>query len=347
MSLQSPPAYCSLPLRCPALPPRLPPPASPLQVRFYYSFTSRDNLYIVMEYLNGGDCYSLLRNMGALDEEVARQYVAEAVLALEYCHTQGIIHRDLKPDNLLVSSNGHLKLTDFGGWEVGMGGFLRVGGLDAWQLQYIHRLVPPPAWVPGCLFDVFTRCRPPSCLSYPAGLSCFGLIDTTDPSLPLAMDLDGVTSASAAASLPSSPRAQRRPSSSSGLAGVLASPRRSTTGALLAPQELLLQSPASKADVMMLREGGSVLASPRMPAGQLLEEGQAAPGAAQLQQQQQQRRRAVGTPDYLAPELLLGTGHGLEVDWWSLGVILFEFITGAPPFAADTPEEIFQNILDR
>ena len=60
----------------------------PLQVRFYYSFTSKDNLYIVMEYLNGGDCFSLLRNMGALDEEVARLYVAEAVLALEYCHTQ-------------------------------------------------------------------------------------------------------------------------------------------------------------------------------------------------------------------------------------------------------------------
>ena len=41
-----------------------------------------------MEYLNGGDCFSLLRNLGALEEEVARQYVAEAVLALEYCHTQ-------------------------------------------------------------------------------------------------------------------------------------------------------------------------------------------------------------------------------------------------------------------
>ncbi len=47
-------------------------------------------------------------------QDVARQYVAEAVLALEYCHTQGIIHRDLKPDNLLISSNGHIKLTDFG-----------------------------------------------------------------------------------------------------------------------------------------------------------------------------------------------------------------------------------------
>lgn len=46
----------------------------------------------------------------------------------------------------------------------------------------------------------------------------------------------------------------------------------------------------------------------------------------------------MGTPDYLAPELLLGTGHGPEVDWWSLGAILYEFVTGCPPFNADTPE---------
>ncbi|RMZ57739.1 hypothetical protein APUTEX25_001715, partial [Auxenochlorella protothecoides] len=56
--------------------------------------------------------------------------------------------------------------------------------------------------------------------------------------------------------------------------------------------------------------------------------------------------RAVGTPDYLAPELLLGTGHGAEVDWWSLGVILYEMVVGRPPFAANTPEAIFQNVLD-
>lgn len=58
------------------------------QVRFYYSFASKDNLYIVMEYIAGGDLYSLLRNLGALDEDVARTYIAETVLALEYCHTQ-------------------------------------------------------------------------------------------------------------------------------------------------------------------------------------------------------------------------------------------------------------------
>ncbi len=65
-----------------------------MQVRFYYSFTSRDNLYIVMEYLNGGDCFSLLRVFDALDEDTARLYIAETVLALEYCHTQvGHQHR--------------------------------------------------------------------------------------------------------------------------------------------------------------------------------------------------------------------------------------------------------------
>lgn len=49
------------------------------QVRFYYSFTCRENLYLVMEYLNGGDLYSLLRNLGCLDEEMARTYIAELV----------------------------------------------------------------------------------------------------------------------------------------------------------------------------------------------------------------------------------------------------------------------------
>ncbi len=58
------------------------------QVRFFYSFASRENLYIVMEYVPGGDCYSLLKSMGALEEDAARTYIAETILALEYCHTQ-------------------------------------------------------------------------------------------------------------------------------------------------------------------------------------------------------------------------------------------------------------------
>lgn len=221
---------------------------NPFVVRFFYSFTSRDNLYIVMEYAPGGDLASLLRALGALEEDTARQYAAEVALALEYCHAQGIIHRDVKPDNVLISVDGHVKLTDF-------------------------------------------------------GLSCFGVIDRTDPH-PRAMDIGS-------GSLPSSPNGK--------LFG---------RQAAAAPAHDLLQSPASKAD---LREAAhaAAMASPRLKAG--IDEGQ----------------RAVGTPDYLAPELLLGTGHGIGADWWSLGVVLFETVVGSPPFSAATPEDIFQNILER
>jgi serine/threonine protein kinase len=87
---------------------------SPFVVRCFYSFTSEQNLYLVMEYHNGGDCASLLQGLGCLEEEMAKQYVAETMVALEYIHSCGIVHRDLKPDNLLIGVDGHLKLTDFG-----------------------------------------------------------------------------------------------------------------------------------------------------------------------------------------------------------------------------------------
>ncbi|CAN1754907.1 Probable serine/threonine protein kinase IRE, partial [Linum perenne] len=89
---------------------------NPFVVRFYYSFTCRENLYLVMEYLNGGDLYSLLRNLGCLDEDMARVYIAELVLALDYLHSLNVIHRDLKPDNLLIAQDG--ATADW--WSVGI-----------------------------------------------------------------------------------------------------------------------------------------------------------------------------------------------------------------------------------
>ena len=56
------------------------------------------------------------------------------------------------------------------------------------------------------------------------------------------------------------------------------------------------------------------------------------------------RASVVGTPYYLAPEILLGVGHGIEVDFFALGVVLFEFLNGYPPFLGETPEEIFYSI---
>ncbi|XP_067418500.1 serine/threonine-protein kinase greatwall isoform X2 [Emydura macquarii macquarii] len=87
---------------------------SPFIVHLYYSLQSANNVYLVMEYLIGGDVKSLLHIYGYFDEEMAVKYISEAALALDYLHRHGIIHRDLKPDNMLISNEGHVKLTDFG-----------------------------------------------------------------------------------------------------------------------------------------------------------------------------------------------------------------------------------------
>ncbi|XP_004716162.1 serine/threonine-protein kinase greatwall isoform X2 [Echinops telfairi] len=87
---------------------------SPFVVHLYYSLQSANNVYLIMEYLIGGDAKSLLHIYGYFDEEMAVKYISEIALALEYLHRHGIIHRDLKPDNMLISNEGHIKLTDFG-----------------------------------------------------------------------------------------------------------------------------------------------------------------------------------------------------------------------------------------
>jgi serine/threonine protein kinase len=186
---------------------------NPFVVKLFYAFQSPENLYLVMEYLIGGDLASLLRNLDCFDFVMAQQYAAEIVLALEYLHSVGIVHRDLKPDNILITDEGHLKLTDF-------------------------------------------------------GLSRVAMID----------DRLGTNAGNTA-----SKTTQR------------------------APDPLL--EIAADADF------------------------------------EESSEKILGTPDYLSPEILLGRRHGIAVDWWALGVITFEFLCGYPPFTADSPEKIFQNIL--
>ena len=101
---------------------------NPFVVRFYWAFTSPTAVYLVMEYAAGGDLASLLAGVGALEEGCARPYIAEAVLALAYCHARGVVHRDVKPDNLLIAGDGHVKLADFGLSTVGV--VDRAAGLD-------------------------------------------------------------------------------------------------------------------------------------------------------------------------------------------------------------------------
>lgn len=89
-------------------------------VRGIYTFQSKKYLYMVMEFMKGGDFASLLSEFVAFDEDTAKYYLAQIVLALEYLHQNGVIHRDLKPDNVLIDADGHIKLTDFGLSEAGL-----------------------------------------------------------------------------------------------------------------------------------------------------------------------------------------------------------------------------------
>ncbi|KAK3267754.1 hypothetical protein CYMTET_23709 [Cymbomonas tetramitiformis] len=259
---------------------------SPYCVRCFYTFTSEHSLYMVMEYHNGGDCGALLQGLGCLEEDMARQYIAETVLALEYLHSVGIVHRDLKPDNLLIGSDGHIKLTDFG---------LSVNGLID---RTSERLNAEP-------------------VTEPERRNTIG--DATDLNTE-----------------------RKRTHSHS---------RNSSAGSVVEWRNARMKREHARARSM----GGMELNEPAV-FGSSLEaserESKAETAMANMSRLSDDIKRPVqqrwlGTPDYLAPEILLGTGHGREVDWWSLGAILYEFLTGVPPFNADTPQEIFNNILDR
>ncbi|XP_074785975.1 microtubule-associated serine/threonine-protein kinase 1 [Athene noctua] len=170
---------------------------NPFVVSMFCSFQTRRHLCMVMEYVEGGDCATLLKHIGALPLELARLYFAETVLALEYLHNYGIVHRDLKPDNLLITSLGHVKLTDF-------------------------------------------------------GLSKMGLMSLTTN----------------------------------------------------------------------------------------LYEGHMEKDAREFRDKQ-----VCGTPEYIAPEVILRQGYGKPVDWWAMGIVLYEFLVGCVPFFGDTPEELFGQVI--
>uniref|UniRef100_F6WIX9 non-specific serine/threonine protein kinase n=1 Tax=Equus caballus TaxID=9796 RepID=F6WIX9_HORSE len=170
---------------------------NPFVVSMFCSFETKRHLCMVMEYVEGGDCATLLKNIGALSVDMARLYFAETVLALEYLHNYGIVHRDLKPDNLLITSMGHIKLTDF-------------------------------------------------------GLSKIGLMSLTTN----------------------------------------------------------------------------------------LYEGHIEKDAREFLDKQ-----VCGTPEYIAPEVILRQGYGKPVDWWAMGIILYEFLVGCVPFFGDTPEELFGQVI--
>jgi len=83
-------------------------------VSLHYAFQNESKVYLVMDYINGGQLLYHMREQAMLSEPLVKFYAAETVLALEHLHQLDIIHRDLKPENILIDSQGNISLTDFG-----------------------------------------------------------------------------------------------------------------------------------------------------------------------------------------------------------------------------------------
>ena len=312
---------------------------NPFIIKLFYSFASHRHLYMVTEYANGGDLYSLLQNLGRLGEDHARQYAAEIILALDYCHERGIIHRDVKPDNLLIAANGHIKLTDFGLSNIGISRDQRHHGGSGENSEAggSQRGIPsiPRRMSVG---SGGAGSRPGSVLGVGGRTVAAHQTSSNPNSVSASPENSGHGRTLALAALQ---QQQQRPS---GLGGTFPSRNPSPVKAAFRPgpsgggyaSTYATSVADSDAGTAASSEGGTRGTASAFDFSQSAMQPQ---GAAAIQ------GVAKGTPDYLAPEVLLCEPYGPEVDWWALGVVVFELLVGVPPFHASTPVEIFENIL--
>ena len=312
--------------------------------KLYWTFSSKDYLYLVMEYLNGGDCAALIKVLGGLPEDWAKKYLGEVILGVEHLHTRGIVHRDLKPDNLLIDQKGHLKLTDFG---------LSRMGLIGRQKRVLNS----------------TNEQAPDLLKH----GPFARATSMSSSRSTSLDFQGHHSPG------STP--QMTPDLASNLAapsyftlsreGTINKDSRRTSGRSDSGGSDALNSmfnnfslnetkPLPHPRGAPIDEGGEYdapspdyLALHHVSSHSSVDQKQTPPPSSMMPppmalfDPDDSNRRFVGTPDYLAPETVNGVGQDEMSDWWSVGCILFEYLYGYPPFHADTPDKVFENILTR
>ncbi|KAJ3116351.1 hypothetical protein HDU96_009814 [Phlyctochytrium bullatum] len=213
-------------------------------VKLVYSFQDEEFLYFVLEWMPGGDLLTLLIRLDIFDEDMAKFYAAEMILAIEEAHKLGVAHRDIKPDNLLFDSEGHIRLSDFG---------------LATDFHWAH--------------------------------------DTS----------------------------------------YYEEQRRTTM-----TQAKRLSNPDIGLDELQIAEEDADLNDSSLfaiPAHEKI-----------LDWRDKHRKKmaysVVGTNNYMAPEVLTGTGYNKACDWWSLGVILFEMLFGYPPFCGKNRQETKLKIIN-
>ncbi|KAF9699634.1 hypothetical protein EKO04_002640 [Ascochyta lentis] len=314
--------------------------------KLYWTFSSKDYLYLVMEYLNGGDCASLIKVLGALPEDWAKKYLAEVVLGVEHLHSRSIVHRDLKPDNLLIDAKGHLKLTDFGLSRMGMIGRQKralksdpnEAAPDLLKTGPFHRAASGSSASRSASFDLnpspsTTPSMTPALAGDLGQPSYFSLSRETSHSREQSRRTSGNRSDSADSDALQA-MFRRFSIADSNFSHGQRSPIEEEDFSDTGSPDIL--APSMSNSTVAYAQNQTPPTTSHMP-----------PPHMALFDPDDSNRKFVGTPDYLAPETIAGNGQDEVSDWWSLGCILFECLYGYPPFHADTPDEVFQNILAR
>ena len=316
--------------------------------KLYWTFSSKDYLYLVMEYLNGGDCASLIKVLGGLPEDWAKKYLGEVILGVEHLHNRGIVHRDLKPDNLLIDQKGHLKLTDFG---------LSRMGLIGRQKRVLNSAGTESA--PDLLKQgPFARASSVSSSRSTSfdfqGHHSPGSTPQMTPDLAGSMAAPSYFSLSRESTLN---HKDRRTSGRSDSGNGDSLNQMFSSFSLSDPTaQYMLNQRRTPIEEMSENEGNGspdLMSLSQMTSHSSTEQKNTPPQTSMMPppmalfDPDDSNRRFVGTPDYLAPETVNGIGQDEKSDWWSVGCILFEFLYGYPPFHGETPDQVFENILAR
>ncbi|SCU77319.1 LAFA_0A01068g1_1 [Lachancea sp. 'fantastica'] len=277
----------------------------PYVAQLFATFQNRGNLFLVMEYLSGGDLATLIKMMGCLPDQWAKQYISEVIFGVADMHQSGIIHHDLKPDNLLIDRRGHLKLTDFGLSRLGL--VTRHRGGD-------HK-------------DGAKNSREGSTASE-EGSNDFST------KWPFKND-----SASSNNTLDAIIFKTERSGSNSSSQSIQEVPALRRSGSQLSFSMADSPGGGSPPPMNLHKRASSNIS-------ESWDNGSPTPDYTLFNPDDSRNdKRFFGTPDYLAPETIEGTGETDACDWWSVGCMLFEFYFGYPPFHAPTVEEVFSNIL--
>ncbi|CAI4060888.1 hypothetical protein SKDZ_06G0320 [Saccharomyces kudriavzevii ZP591] len=350
----------------------------PYVARLFASFQNKDNLFLVMEYLPGGDLATLIKMMGYLPDQWAKQYLTEIVVGVDDMHQNGIIHHDLKPENLLIDNAGHVKLTDFGLSRAGL--IRRHKFIPHKSSLSISSTLPIDNPVNNN-FTMNANNSNHSQVSTPDSFSSDHKTYNKSKKSSLGQQYDHSEHSSNSNShsmtpTPSSstviypsyyrgkdkshgssnidlPASLRR--SESQLSFSLLDISRSSTPPLANPQSLntnnvirrksLTENKSFSNDLSSL----DVITTTNTNASSN-NNASVSPAPSDLAlfypDDSKQNKKFFGTPDYLAPETIEGKGEdNKQCDWWSVGCIFFELLLGYPPFHAETPDAVFKKIL--